>query len=211
MADPRMVTDATVRDFLTALESTDVAQSAVSVSAVAGALGTSLLLMVAALPTTRSDSVEERAALMQVSAALHDLRVQLFEAIDTETAVKLFAARNMPRISEIQREKREAAIQIALRAGADVPLEIIRLCVMGLKHASTVAASSCQAAASEVRLAVALLRIGMTAAQTNVEGRLTSLTDAGYSKTVIEEMSRLTEEGMTAARTAELMTQARPA
>lgn len=211
MADPRMVSDATIRDFLAALESADLGQGAVSVSAVMGALGTSLLLMVAALPTTRSNAIEERAALMQVSSALQDLRVQLFEAIDTETVVRLFAARNMPRISETQRERREAAIQIALRAGADVPLEIIRLCAMGLRHAQTVAASSCQAAASEVRLAVVLLRTGMTAAQTNVEGRLTSLTDVGYSTAVVEEIAQLSEDGMTAARAAELIAQGRPA
>src|SRR5688572_9834243 len=150
MATPQLSSDTPIREFLTALASADSAQSAVSASAVAGAMGTSLLIMVAALPTTRSDSIDDRRALVRIGAALSDLQGQLIETIETETAVKLFAARNMPRASETQRSQREAAIQFALRAAADVPLEVIRLCVLGLQQGRTVAASSCRAAGSDV-------------------------------------------------------------
>jgi hypothetical protein len=37
-------------------------------------MGTSLLLMVTALPATRSDSVDERTALLQAGVALGDLQ-----------------------------------------------------------------------------------------------------------------------------------------
>ena len=60
MATPQPSSDTPIREFLTALASADSAQSAVSASAVAGAMGTSLLIMVAALPTTRSDSIDDR-------------------------------------------------------------------------------------------------------------------------------------------------------
>ena len=63
MATPQLSSDAPIREFLTALASADSAQGAVSASAVAGAMGTSLLIMVAALPTTRSDSIDDRRAL----------------------------------------------------------------------------------------------------------------------------------------------------
>ena len=174
-------------------------------------MGTSLLLMVAALPTTRSDSIDERTALMQASAALGDLQEQLIETIETETMVKLFAARNMPQASQAQRSTREAAIQLALRAAADVPLEVIRLCAMGLRHAQTVAASGCRAAGSEVELAVALLGVGVTGARSNLEARLSSLIDVVYVKAVVEETAQLSEEAATAARAAELAVQAPPA
>jgi methenyltetrahydrofolate cyclohydrolase len=131
MAAPQPGSDAPIREFLTALASADAAQGAVSASALAGAMGTSLLLMVAALPTTRSDSTDERTALMGAATALGDVQEQLIETIETETVVKLFAARHMPQASKAQRSKREAAIQLALRAAADVPLEVIRLCGLG--------------------------------------------------------------------------------
>jgi methenyltetrahydrofolate cyclohydrolase len=211
MADPQLGSDAPIREFLTALASADAAQSAVSAAAVAGAMGTSLLLLVAALPTTRSDSVDERTALMEAGAALGDVQQQLIETIETETVVKLLAARNMPQASQAQRSKRQAAIQLALRAAADVPLEVIRLCALGLRHAQTVATSSCRAAASEVDLAIALLRVGLTGARSNLETRLSSLTDVVYTKAVVEEIARLSEEAMAAARAAELSVQAPPA
>ena len=211
MAAPQLGSDAPIGEFLAALASADSAQGAVSAAAVAGAMGTSLLLMVAALPTTRSDSVDERTTLMQAGAALGDLQKQLIETIEAETVVKLFAARNMPQASQRERSKREAAIQLALRAAADVPLEVIRLCALGLKHAQTVAQSSCRAAGSEVELAIALLRIGLTGARSNLEARLSSLIDVVYTKAVVEEIARLSDEATTAARTAELAVQPPPA
>src|SRR6185436_12373768 len=114
-----------------------------------------------------SDSVGERTALFQAGVALGELHEQLIETIETETVVKLFAARNMPQASQAQRSQRDAAIQLALRAAADVPLEVIRLCTLSLKHASTVAASSSRAARSQVELAIALLRVGVTGARSN--------------------------------------------
>jgi len=203
--------DVPIREFLTALASADSAQGALSAAALAGAMGTSLLLMVTALPATRSDSVDERTALLQAGVALGDLQEQLIETIETETAVKLFAARNMPQASQAQRSKREAAIQLALRAGADVPLEVIRLCALGLEHAKTVAAACSRAAGSEVETAVALLRVGLTGARANLEARLGSLTDVVYTKAVVEEIAQLSEQAAIAARAAELSVQSPPA
>jgi formiminotetrahydrofolate cyclodeaminase len=174
-------------------------------------MGTSLLLRVAALPTTRSDSVDDRRALLGAATALGEVQEELIETIETETVVKVFAARNMPQASEVQRSQREAAIQLALRAAADIPLELIRLCALGLKHAQTVAASSCRAAGSEVELAIALLRVGLTGARSNLEARLSSLIDVLYAKAVIDEIAQLSEEALTSAHAAELLIQAPPA
>jgi formiminotetrahydrofolate cyclodeaminase len=211
MAAPQLGSDVPIREFLTALASADSAQGAVSAAAVTGAMGTSLLLMVAALPTTRSDSGDERTALLHAGVALGDLQEQLIETIETETVVKLFAARNMPQVSQAQRSQREAAIQLALRAAADIPLEVMRLCALGLKHAQTVAASCSRAAGSEVELAIALLRVGLTGAQSNLERSLSSLTDVVYTKGVVEQIGQLSEEATTAARAAESSVQVPPA
>ena len=132
--------DISLRDFIEAIGSADAAHGAVPTAAVAGGLGSSLLLMVAALPQTRSDSVADRAKLVEAAAALTALRQQLIETIETETAVKLFTARNMPHANAAQRSDRQDAIQLALRASADVPLEVMRLCAQGLELAATVAA-----------------------------------------------------------------------
>src|SRR5687767_6658215 len=111
MAEPRESSDASIREFLAALSSAEAAHGAVSAAAVAGGLGTSLLLMVAALPKTRSDSARDRTALISAAMALRSAQERLLEMIETETVVKVYAARNMPQASATQRTKREAAIQ----------------------------------------------------------------------------------------------------
>src|SRR5512145_2797057 len=95
----RQSIDASVRDFLTALSSADAAHGPVSAAALAGGLGTALLVMVTAFPKTRSDSATDRQTLLEASTALSGLQAQLIETIETETLVKLYAARGLPQSS----------------------------------------------------------------------------------------------------------------
>jgi formiminotetrahydrofolate cyclodeaminase len=211
MAGSRESSEASVREFLVALASAEAAHGAVSAAAVAGALGTSLLVMVAALPKTRSDSARDRTALISASTNLSSLQEQLLETIETETVVKIYAARNMPQASTTQRAEREAAIQLALRAAADVPLEVIRLCALGLQQARAVAEHCSRAAAAEVELGVTLLRAGFSGARSNLEARLSSLTDVLYTTAIVDEIARLSEEATTAASAAEASIRIPPA
>ena len=133
--NPRSVSETSIGDFLTAVAAAEETHGAVSTAAVAGGLGCSLLLMVATLPKTKSDSIDDRTRLIEAAAALSNVQEQLMETVETETAVKIFAARNMPQGSHTQRSERQTAIQFALHAAADVPLEVMRLCARGLKHA----------------------------------------------------------------------------
>lgn len=211
MSIPRESSDASIREFLAALSSAEAAHGAVSAAALAGGLGTSLILMVTALPKTRSDSATDRTALIAASTALSALQEQLLEAIETETVVKIYAARSMPQISAAQRTEREAAIQLALRAAADVPLEIMRLCALGLQHARSVAEHCSRAAAAEMELGVTLLRAGFSGAQINLETRLGSLTDVLYTTAIVDEIARLNEEATSAASAAEASVRVPPA
>jgi formiminotetrahydrofolate cyclodeaminase len=200
-----------IRDFFTAVASADEAHGAVSAAAVSAGVGTSLLLMVAAIPRTRSDAVADRAKLVEAATSLTDVQEQLLEAVETETAVKIFAARNMPQANEAQRSKRQNAIQVALRAAADVPLEVMRLCVRGLKDAGIVAAYSSRAASADVQLGVALLETAFIGARANLEAKMTSLTDTQYIKSVVDEIAEQSEEATVAARAAERFLQVPPA
>ena len=204
-------TEISLRDFISAVGSADEAHGAVSAAAVAGGLGSALLLMVATLPQTRSDSVTDRTKLVQAAAALTAIQQQLIETIETETAVKLFAARNMPQGSHAQRSERLSAIQLALRAAADVPIEVMRLCAGGLELAAIVAAHSARAASADVQLGVALLQAGFSGARTNLEGKLSSFTDGAYVTSVVDEIGRLSEQTTTAVHAAESSTAVPPA
>jgi formiminotetrahydrofolate cyclodeaminase len=195
--------ETSIRDFLAAVASADEAHGVVSAAALVGGLGVSLLTMVAALPKTRSDSTDDRMQLLGAATALSHLQEQLVETIETETAVKIFAARNLPQASERQQTERQAAIQLALRAAAEVPLEVMRLCARGLQLGHTVAVHGTRAAAADVQLAVVLLQAAFGGVRTNLEGKLSSLTDTSYITSVIDEIARLSDEATAATRAAE--------
>jgi formiminotetrahydrofolate cyclodeaminase len=200
-----------LRDFIAAVGSTDEPHGAVSAAAVAGSLGSSLLVMVAVLPQAGSDSIRGASTRIEAVPALSAVRQQLIETIETDTAVKLFAARNMPQASAAQRSERQAAIQLALRAAAEVPLEVMRLCARGLALAATVAAQCARAAYPDAHLGVALLHAGFDGARSNLEAKLTRFNDAAYVTSVAEEIARLNEDATSASRAAAAFLRVPPA
>src|SRR5690554_1138720 len=84
MADEISYADYALIDLLDAFASNEPLPGGGSASALAGALGVSLLLMVCGLPKTRSgaNAPEEAADLAQASARLRPLRDRLVELID---------------------------------------------------------------------------------------------------------------------------------
>jgi methenyltetrahydrofolate cyclohydrolase len=208
---PQGPSDVSLRDFIEAVGSADAPHGAVSTAAVAGGLGSSRLLIVAALPQTRTDTVGDRAKLVEAATGLTTVQQQLIETIETETAVKLFTARNMPQASEAQRSERLAAIQLALHASAEVPLEVMRLCAQGLEFAATIAAHGARAASADVQLGMALLQAGFDGARSNLETKLSSFSDAAYVTSVVDEIVRLSGDTAASTRAAESSLKALPA
>jgi len=76
-----------------------------------------------------------------------------------------------PKASADEQSARKAAIQQALRGATDVPLGVMRHSAAALDLATAVAAHGHRAAASDVGVAVALLRGGPARARLNVENQ----------------------------------------
>jgi len=199
MAELRFPNEGSIPEFLAALASPEDTHGALAAAAMAGAMGASLLQMVAALPQTLPRADDEPTALVRAIGALVRVQEELLETIETETAVKLFAARNMPQASKTERAERESAIQLALRAAADVPLEIMRLYGRALQHAETVAGRSARAASIDVELAVTLLETAFNAARSNLEAKLPILTNSVHVTLIGEEIARLSRGTAAAA------------
>jgi methenyltetrahydrofolate cyclohydrolase len=194
-----MLTDKPVRDLLAAFASSDPTPGGGSASAIASAIGASLLMMVGGLSKTRSGSEEDRASLAAAVAALTGVQRQLTGAIDLDTEAydQVVAAYKMPKASppgDAAQDPRKAAIQRALKGATDVPLGIMRLSALALRQAQVVAAHGHRAAASDVGVALALLAAGLRGARLNVEINLGSLTDAAYADAVRAEVVRLSDE-----------------
>jgi formiminotetrahydrofolate cyclodeaminase len=201
-----MLVDKPLRELLAAFASPDPTPGGGSASAVAAALGASLLRMVASLPKTRTGSEDDRAALSGAAAALTGVQQQLTEAIDEDAAAydAVVEAYKQPKSTEADRTGRTSAIARALRGATDVPLRVMRLSALALTQAEAVAAHGHRAAASDIGVAVALLRAGLHGARLNVDINLSGLSDAAYRDAVGVEAQRLTRGADESAAAAEL-------
>jgi formiminotetrahydrofolate cyclodeaminase len=178
-----------------------------SAAAVASGLGVSLLRMAATLPRTRTESDDELAAVSSVASALAGLQRQLTETANDDAAAytRVAAAYKLPKSSGTEQASRESSIQASLRAATEVPLAIMRLSAGALTHARTVAARRRRAVASDVAVAIALLRAGTEGASRIVRANLTALSDRGYADAAGVEASSLLEQAATAATAAEAL------
>jgi formiminotetrahydrofolate cyclodeaminase len=199
-----MLADTTVREILAAFSAPDPTPGGGSASALASAVGVSLLMMVAGLAKTRNGSDDDRAALASASAALASIREELTAAIDTDAAAydQVVEAYKLPKATPDEQQARKAAIQRALRAATDVPLSVMRLSGRGCERAATIAGHGHRAAASDIGVAVALLRAGLEGAGLNVEINLETVSDAAYIDAVRIEAAALTAQAADAAREA---------
>jgi formiminotetrahydrofolate cyclodeaminase len=198
-----MLVDRTVRELLDAFGSPAPTPGGGSAAALASAVGASLLLMVASLPKTRTNSEEDRAALASAAAGLHGMREHLAAAVDADAAAydHVVTAYKLPKGSAEEHVARTAAIQYALHAATDVPLGVMRESERALQAATIVAAHGNRSAASDVGVAIALLRTGAAGAKLNVEINLDAITDEAYREDARAEAGELMQSvGETAAR-----------
>ena len=202
--------DQPLRDLLSSFSSTDPTPGGGSASALASALGASLLMMVTGLTKTRSNTPDDRTALDRAAGELSILRRNLSDAIDADTAAYdlVVAAYRLPKASADEQQARKAAIQRALRSAIDVPLGVMRLSNRALAEAAAVATHGHRAAASDVGVAVALLQAGAAGARLNVDINLQSISDVAYSEGVRSELSALAKEIPNAAAAVERALQA---
>ena len=158
-----------------------------------GAVGASLLAMVAGLPKPQATSDEDLATLQHAGARCTDLALQLERLVDKDTEAYdlVVGAYRMPKATDEEKAARTAGIQSALQAATDAPLEVMRRCAEALGFADAVGRFGNANAASDAKVAVALLGAGLAGAHENVETNLGSVKDVAYAQRVREESTAI--------------------
>jgi formiminotetrahydrofolate cyclodeaminase len=159
----------------------------------AGAVGASLLIMVAGLPKTRHGTDEERSALTAASARLRPLRDELASLIDrdSEAYTSVINAYRLPRSTDAEQAARRNAIDEAMRAATEAPLATIRACERAMREAEVIASSGAASASSDVAVGIELLKTAARGAGMNVDTNLAAVKDAEYVKRVSQELRDL--------------------
>jgi formiminotetrahydrofolate cyclodeaminase len=187
------LTTQSVSDLLAAFRSSEPTPGGGSASALSGALGASLLAMVAGLARPRAATGDEIERLQQAGARCVDLALQLERLVDRDTDAYdlVVGAYRMPKSTEEEKAARTAGIQAALRAATEAPLDVMRLCREALTLVAVVDALGNPNASSDVKVAVGLLRAGLEGARENVEINLGRMKDTSYVQRVRAESAAL--------------------
>lgn len=187
------LTASSVSDLLAAFRSPDPTPGGGSASALAGAVGASLLAMVAGLPKPSAASSEDVERLHDAGSRCAALAVGLEALIDEDSEAYdlVVNAFRMPRTTAEEKAARTAGIQRALTAATEAPLRVMRHCAEALAATDTVRDLGNPNASSDVQVARELLQAALQGARANVEINVGSLKDAAYIARVREEGARL--------------------
>ena len=183
----------TVAGLLGALASPDPTPGGGTAAAIAGAMGTSLLVMVTGLAKSKSNTEDEKAALAGAREALEPIAARLTQLADADSEAfkAVMAAYRLPKATDDEKAARSGAIQLAMRAATVVPLDTLRACAAAIDRAHAVAAHGNRSAASDVGVAIELLKAAADGAAANVRINLTSLKNEGFKAETEVETTRL--------------------
>jgi formiminotetrahydrofolate cyclodeaminase len=197
-----------VTDLLDAFASNEPVPGGGSASALAGAMGVSLLIMVAGLPKTKTGAPEETADLAEASARLRPLRDELMALVDEDSAAytAVVAAMRLPKHTDAEKQARRDAVDAAMREATETPLETMRVCQQALRGAVVVAAAGNRNASSDTAVAVELLLTALRGGALNIAVNLKGLNDAAFAARVSEEQAQLeADAAKDAAKARELL------
>lgn len=191
-------------DLLAAFQSPDPTPGGGSAAALGGAVGASLLAMVAGLATPRAQTGEDTARLAAARVRCAALSYSLAALMDRDSDAYdlVVAAFRSPKSTEAEKTARSLRIQEALRAATEAPLDVMRACAEAIGHATVVATCGNSNASSDVRVGLELLGAGLRGARLNVEVNLASMKDTAFIAAVRSEADRLAadaESGQAAA------------
>ena len=193
--------DMTVRDYLDLLKSDAPAPGGGSVSALTGAQGLALMLMVADLTLTREKYQADHELCRQVKEAGIPLFESMSEAMDRDTDAynMVFAAYKLPKVTDEEKAVRSKAIGEANLIATKVPFEVMTLAHEGLKLASKLVNHSNSNAASDLGVAVSCMETAAKGAWQNVMINLPGVKDPEQAKAFATEGQKILDESVSMA------------
>ncbi len=182
--------DLTLVQFLDRLASSDPTPGGGAAAAVAGAAAAGLLAMVARLSTGKGGDDAGWARVVALAdtdrAAMLDLATKDAQAFDA-----VMHAMQLPRGTEEAKQRRQAALQHALKGAADVPLDVASRGVMLLERSTELTRTGNANVISDVGAAVLLAHAAVHGALLNVRINLRSIKDTAYRAQATERVRTL--------------------
>ena len=184
-----MLTELTIKDFISKVISNDPVPGGGSVSALNGALAAALSAMVANLTVGRKKYVEVNDLMQELSTRFEKLSHKLIEDVDRDSDAynRVFAAFKLPKETEEEKQIRSEAIQQETQYAAQVPMEVARAVYEVLPQIDAIAQKGNSNAVTDACVSMMCARTAILGALLNVRINLTSIKDEAFVNALREE------------------------
>ncbi|MFO7273777.1 MAG: cyclodeaminase/cyclohydrolase family protein [Bacillota bacterium] len=186
----------TVRAFCDQVAAATPAPGGGAVAAVAGALGASLVAMVAGLTRGREKFRDVEAVMAAAQeAGLREAGALLELANEDQAAFnQVMAALALPKGTPEEKAARRQAVQEAYRAATRTPLETMEHCLEVMRHALAVVAQGNPSAATDACVGLLMASTGFEGALWNVAINLGSIADEAFRQETMEKVEKMRAE-----------------
>ena len=188
----------TVKEFLEVLSSKQPVPGGGGASALAGALGTALGLMVGNLTVGKKKYAQVEAEVISMMERLTDMQRDMMRLADEDAKVfaPLADAYRLPAGTEEEKARKAEVMEEKLLAASLVPLEVMELAVEGLGILKELGIKGSVMAVSDVGVAVQFARTAVTGAVMNVYINTKSMADRERAGQINDRAARALEKGI---------------
>jgi glutamate formiminotransferase / formiminotetrahydrofolate cyclodeaminase len=164
-----------------------------SAGAYAGAMGAGLISMAAGLTIGKKKYAAVEAQMQAIRVMAESLRKELTQAVDDDSSAfeAVMGAFKLPKGTEEEQTKRNAAIHVATFNAARVPLRVAKDAVKVMELALKCANEANINTMSDSMTGFAMSRAALTAASYNVKVNLNTLADKSVGEKLLEELKEV--------------------
>ena len=190
-----MIKDHSIQVFLNELASKASTPGGGSAAAIMGAMGAALVSMVCNLTIGKKNYAEVGEELRSVLARAEAVRERLMDMIqaDVEVFNQVMSAYGLPKDTEEQKAARSHAIQVALKAATEVPLDCARTCRETIKLSQIVAEKGNLNVISDAGVGVLAAYAALRSAALNVYINARGIKDEAFAKARLAELEKILE------------------
>ncbi len=190
-----MIRDKSIQAFLDELASKSATPGGGSAAAIMGAMSAALVSMVCNLTIGRRNYEAVEQELKTALTRSEDLRRRLSDMVraDVEAFDRVMGAYGMPKGTEREQQARSEAIQAALKAATEVPLDCARACAEIISLSKVVAEKGNRNAVSDAGVAVLAGYAALKSAALNVYVNTGAIRDEAFVATYVGELNRILE------------------
>ena len=186
-----MIKDEPIQQFLDELASKTPTPGGGSVAAIMGAMGAALLSMACNLTIGKKNYEVVEGEMKAILREAENLRGRLTDLVraDVEVFGQVMGAYGLPKETEGERDTRSLAIQEALKAATDVPLECAKACSEVVKLCKVVAERGNRNVVSDAGVAVTAAYAALRSAALNVHVNVGVIRDEAFVESRLNELA----------------------